>query len=105
LRQYRAFPPARPSIGLPTKNIDFRRCRTGNRPEASAPEVARITMESHWLDVEQRSDGAVLVRMHSRDQGGQPLPDAVFTFRRGDPQYEYWYAKCQQQKAAEPRQR
>ncbi len=62
-------------------------------------------MEPHSVDVEQRGDGAVLVRMHSRDPGGQPLPDAVFTFRRGDPQYEYWYAKCQERKAPEPQPR
>lgn len=74
------------------------------RPEPAA-EVACTTMERHSVEVQQRGDGAVLVRMHSRDSGGQPLPDAVFTFRRGDPQYEYWYAKCQEQNAAEPRLR
>jgi hypothetical protein len=47
-------------------------------------------MELQSWDVEQRGDGAVLVRVHSFDKGGCPLPDAVFTFRRGDPQYEYW---------------
>lgn len=41
-------------------------------------------------DIERRKDGALLVRMHSVDRQGRPLPDAVFTFRKGDPQYEYW---------------
>lgn len=47
-------------------------------------------MELESCDVERRSDGVVLVRVHSVDRRGQPLPDAVFTFRRGDPQFEYW---------------
>lgn len=72
----------------------------GRWPEP-AGGVSPTTMEPHSVDVEQRGDGAVLVRMHSRDSRGQPLPDAVFTFRRGDPQYEYWDAKCREQHAAE----
>jgi hypothetical protein len=41
-------------------------------------------------DVERRQDGAVLVRVHSRIVNGQALPDAVFAFRAGDPQFSYW---------------
>ncbi|MGD9721166.1 MAG: hypothetical protein AB7O59_03815 [Pirellulales bacterium] len=41
-------------------------------------------------DVERRQDGAVLVRVHSRVVNGRALPDAVFAFRAGDPQYSYW---------------
>jgi hypothetical protein len=40
--------------------------------------------------VERRSDGAVIVRVASRQRGRDTLPDAVFTFRVGDPQYQYW---------------
>jgi hypothetical protein len=40
--------------------------------------------------VERRADGAVIVRVHSATRDGCPLPDAVFTFRDGDPQYAYW---------------
>jgi hypothetical protein len=47
-------------------------------------------MELESCDVERRSDGVVLVRVHSSARNGQRLPDAVFTFRQGDPQYEYW---------------
>ena len=54
-------------------------------------------MELESLDVERRADGAVLVRVHSRPASGEPLPDAVFAFRRGDPQFEYWEKKLQQQ--------
>lgn len=51
-------------------------------------------MKHDLWDVERRNDGVVLVRVHSFDRGGHPLPDAVFSFRRGDPQYEYWEQKC-----------
>ena len=47
-------------------------------------------MVANSWDVERRRDGAVLVRVHSAEREGQRLPDAVFTFRRGDPQFEYW---------------
>ncbi len=47
------------------------------------------TQPTFW-DVQRRSDGAVLVRVHSRDRQGGRLPDAVFAFRLGDPQYDYW---------------
>lgn len=40
--------------------------------------------------VERRADGAVVVRVPSRQQTPAPLPDAVFAFRDGDPQYAYW---------------
>ena len=41
-------------------------------------------------DVERHGDGTILVRVHSNDRSGRVLPDAVFTFRLGDPQYGYW---------------
>jgi hypothetical protein len=41
-------------------------------------------------EVQRRKDGALLVRVHSCDRQGRQLPDAVFTFRSGDPQYDYW---------------
>ena len=47
-------------------------------------------VQSGAYEVERRNDGAVLVRVHSADRHGRPLPDAVFTFRIGDPQYDYW---------------
>jgi hypothetical protein len=52
-------------------------------------------MEAHSCDVERRRDGAVLVRVHSAEREGRRLPDAVFTFRRGDPQFEYWERQWQ----------
>jgi hypothetical protein len=41
-------------------------------------------------DVERRDDATVLVRVHSDSRQGRRLPDAVFSFRCGDPQYDYW---------------
>ena len=56
--------------------------------------------QSTW-DIERRTDGAVLVRVHSCNREGQPLPDAVFAFRLGDPQYTYWAQQLNQQDAAQ----
>lgn len=50
--------------------------------------------ELHSCDVERRRDGVLLVRVHSSGRYGRPLPDAVFSFRRGDPQFEYWEKQC-----------
>lgn len=47
--------------------------------------------------VERRSDGALLVRVSSRLLAGDRLPDAVFSFRSGDPQYGYWEERFQEQ--------
>jgi len=48
-------------------------------------------------EVERYGDGTVLVRVHSHcsDRNGRKLPDAVFTFRLGDPQYSYWAARAE----------
>jgi hypothetical protein len=49
--------------------------------------------------VERRSDGALLVRVSSRLWQGNRLPDAVFSFRCGDPQYGYWEERLRQQQS------
>jgi hypothetical protein len=46
--------------------------------------------DSHAYSLERRPDGAVLVRVRSRSNNGHTLPDAVFAFRAGDPQFQYW---------------
>ena len=48
------------------------------------------TINPDAWEIERRSDGALLVRVHSLQREGRQLPDAVFTFRSGDPQYSYW---------------
>lgn len=45
------------------------------------------------IRVERRPDGAVVVRVKSSGVGSESLPDAVFSFRCGDPQYAYWLAR------------
>lgn len=51
----------------------------------------------HDCLLERRPDGAVLVRVSSCDRDGRTLPDAVFAFRAGDPQYGYWDARLREQ--------
>lgn len=48
--------------------------------------------------VERRNDGALVVRVRSRQ--GNRLPDAVFSFRTGDPQYYYWEERFHEQQTA-----
>jgi hypothetical protein len=52
--------------------------------------VAPVAIAPNSWEIEQRCDGALLVRVHSSNRNGRRLPDAVFTFRCGDPQYQYW---------------
>ncbi len=55
-------------------------------------------MEDNAWQVERRSDGAVVVRVRSAERNGRHLPDAVFAFHAGDPQYAYWEQKLQEAK-------
>lgn len=48
---------------------------------------------SNGWDLSRRSDGAVVVRVASRPNNGHTLPDAVFAFRIGEPQYAFWDAQ------------
>ena len=45
-----------------------------------------------WILERRTADGAILVRVTSlrADAAGERLPDAVFSFRDGDPQYSLW---------------
>ena len=49
------------------------------------------------LSIEKRGDGAVVVRVRSEGPEGARLPDAVFSFRNGDPQYAYWLGRLSTQ--------
>ena len=62
-----------------------------DRSMSGSQEPARIPDER--LSIEQRHDGAILVRVKSEGTEGSRLPDAVFSFRCGDPQYSYWLAR------------
>ena len=57
----------------------------------SSTDPARIP--DHRLKIEQRGDGAVVVRVRSDGPEDSRLPDAVFAFRCGDPQYAYWLGR------------
>ncbi len=61
------------------------------------PTISLSADYSSWK-LERRSDGAVLVRVPPRVQlhGSLPVPDAVFTFREGDPQYDFWDLQLRQ---------
>jgi hypothetical protein len=54
-------------------------------------EPVRIPDER--LSVEKRDDGTVVVRVRSEGPEQSRLPDAVFSFRCGDPQYAYWLGR------------
>ncbi len=48
-----------------------------------------------WI-LSRRPDGAIVVRVRSPPNNGHTLPDAVFAFRHGDPQYQYWDQQLRQ---------
>ena len=54
--------------------------------QAPSPDVCTI---------EPRANGVMLVCVRSRRD--RTLPEAVFTFRVGDPQYEYWQQRLADQ--------
>ena len=56
-------------------------------------------MEADVWQIERRGDGAVLVRVPSTEERGRPLPDAVFAFRAGDPQFQFWDERLRQREA------
>jgi hypothetical protein len=54
------------------------------------------TVDPRGCCLEKRPDGAILVRVPSRTTGDRPLPDAVFAFRAGDPQFAFWQQQFSQ---------
>ncbi len=56
-----------------------------------------MTGAENW-QLELRGDGAVLVRVPSSGTYGRRLPDAVFAFRIGDPQYDFWQRQLTQRR-------
>lgn len=58
-------------------------------------------MELDSCEVQRADGGAILVRVHSDDSCGRALPDAVFTFRNGDPQYEFWLGRLPEDDSAD----
>jgi hypothetical protein len=54
--------------------------------------------------IERRSDGALLVRVTSAAARRSHLPDAVFAFRLGDPQFGFWQRRLAEQEAQQSQQ-
>jgi hypothetical protein len=61
----------------------------------------RPDLEDLALIIQRRGDGALLVRVPSAPRNGSRLPDAVFSFRLGDPQYSFWAEMLAAQEADE----
>jgi hypothetical protein len=57
-------------------------------------------MDWNSWDIRRRGDGAVVVRVPSRETDDGRLPDAVFAFRAGDPQYHLWDQRLRQRQPA-----
>jgi hypothetical protein len=70
-----------------------------DHPPVPLPPVVPLSdrMDPMSRQIERRSDGAVLVRVPSRAREGHSIPDAVFAFRLGDPQYRYWEERLREQ--------
>lgn len=47
-------------------------------------------MSPESYNIKQRKGNVLIVRVFSKPFRGQEIPDTVFTFRPGDPQYELW---------------
>ncbi len=70
-------------------------------PPADAPRPrhhvtalqADAPLPADRVSIERRGD-AILVRVRSEGSGADRLPDAVFSFRSGDPQYAYWASRA-----------
>lgn len=57
------------------------------------PDTPSDAIPADRLSIEKRKDGTLVVRVRSEHDR---LPDAVFSFRCGDPQYAYWLARHDQ---------
>jgi hypothetical protein len=57
------------------------------------PNTDPTRLPDDRVSIEKRDDGVVVVRVRSEGPEGSRLPDAVFSFRCGDPQYAYWLGR------------
>ncbi len=60
-----------------------------------------FTCTSETCRIELLAGGVLLVRVLSGSFNGKQLPDAVFTFRSGDPQYGRWMKAYLEQTAGD----
>ncbi|MEI7781849.1 MAG: hypothetical protein WCJ18_07975 [Planctomycetota bacterium] len=54
------------------------------------------SIPDHRISIHKRDDGTIVVRIQSAGDESSRLPDAVFSFRCGDPQYAYWLSRLKQ---------
>jgi len=57
------------------------------RPQEASP------IPDDQISIEKRDNGTIVVRVRSEGPEESRLPDAVFSFRNGEPQYAYWLAR------------
>jgi hypothetical protein len=58
--------------------------------KGTATLINSPSIDTNRWEIQRRKDGALLVRVPSAARNGPQLPDAVFTFCMGDPQYSFW---------------
>lgn len=73
----------RPTVALDRRAIEM------------ATNTEPIRIPDDRLSIERRSDDSLVVRVRSEGPEVSRLPDAVFSFRCGDPQYGYWLSRFQ----------
>jgi hypothetical protein len=69
-----------------------------HRAHAMSAQADPARIPDHRLTIEQREDETIVVRVQSAGDESERLPDAVFSFRCGDPQYAYWLRRLQERK-------
>ncbi len=57
-----------------------------------------MTPDPESYAIERPNRAVLIVRMRSKPRGGVQLPDASFTFRYGDPQYDLWERRYWEQR-------
>ncbi len=71
-------------------------------PPGSA-SVDSVSIPDDRLTIERRGDDVLVVRVRSAGAEHERLPDAVFSFRCGDPQYAYWLDRVNHRRSDGPR--
>lgn len=77
----------------------MRPCFVGPSRIPAISRMSTFDLAADTFSVERRQDGAVLVRVRSRERNGSRAPDAVFAFRVGDPQYGYWEQRLREKES------
>jgi len=66
---------------------------------APVPESHCSMIAAENCQLERRGEDVILVRVPSTGSYDGNLPDAVFTFRPGDPQYRFWQGELTKREA------